>query len=529
MWISRLVRWALFSTITVLATPAGGHAAVLDPATFTETTFVSSPDLANATGMAWAPDGSNRLFVTRKDGEIRIVRDGILLATPFATVTPLYNASECGLVGMAFDPNVLVNRYLYVFATVSGSEQQIIRYTADGDIGIAKTTVVPGLPTAGANHDGGAVGIGPDGKIYWSIGDNGSGLGVNDDLSLLAAKVGRANLDGSAVSDNPFFDGTGPNADHIWARGFRNPFTFTFQPATGLLWVNDVGNLYEQIFIVRRGDHAGWTNYENNQPQGFITPVIKYRTNGVDVRGIVPAVMSGAVRVGGKATFVTDTIHGFRLGEKIFLSAMDDASFNGTFFVSGIPSETSFAVGQVGPDAVSGGGTATTNAIGGAVTGGAFYDATDFPVAYRGNFFFGDYNSGNIVRATIDPTSNNVTSVDQWAVGVSGAVDMTLGPDGAPLLHGGYEQHRVPGRPQRHRPGARRLAHQHLDCRGPAVGGDGPVGHDAGRQRHCIRGAGGRRYRSGGRLRRDADLHGHQLERAPGRHHRIRPRSRRHR
>ena len=430
MWTSRLARWASFLILVLLLVPAGGRAALLDPA-FTETTFVSSPDLAVATGMAWAPDGSNRLFVTRKDGEIRIVRDGILLATPFATVTPLYNASECGLVGIAFDPNFLVNHYLYVFATVSGSEQQIIRYTADGDIGIAKTTVMPGLPTAGANHDGGAVGIGPDGKIYWSIGDNGSGLGVNDDLSLLAAKVGRANLDGSAVSDNPFFDGTGPNADHIWARGFRNPFTFTFQPATGLLWVNDVGNLYEQIFIVRRGDHAGWTNYENNQPQGFITPVIKYRTNGVDVRGILPAAMSGAVRVGGKATFVTDTIHGFRLGEKIFVSGVDDVSFNSNFFVAGIPSETSFSVEQAGPDSISGGGTATTTYLGGAVTGGAFSDATDFPAPYRGNFFFGDYNWSAVYRATIDPATNHVTSVDQWSTGVSQPVDVALGPDGA--------------------------------------------------------------------------------------------------
>ena len=410
--------------------PASGHAAVLDP-TFTETTLVSSPDLGSATGLAWAPDGSNRLFVTRKDGEIRIIKEGALLPTPFATVAPLYNGSECGVIGIAFDPNFLASHYVYIFATVSASEQQIIRYTVDGDLGTAKTTVVPGLPTAGANHDGGGLGIGPDGKIYWAIGDQGAGIGVNADLSVLAAKVGRANPDGSPVGDNPFVDGAGPNADHIWARGFRNPFTLTFQPATGLLWVDDTGGSYEQIFVVHKGDHAGWNTYENNQPQGFIAPVITYLTNGVYARGILPAATPGAARAGAKITFVTDAIHGFRLGQKITVDGVVDITFNSTFYVDTIPSETSFTVDQAGPDAVSGGGTATSQALGGAVTGGAFYDATDFPTYYRGNFFFGDYNSGNIVRATIDPTSNNVTSVDVWGTGVSGAVDIAVGPDGA--------------------------------------------------------------------------------------------------
>jgi MYXO-CTERM domain-containing protein len=416
--------------IASLLAPSGAWAVLLDPA-FIETILTSSPELAGATGLAWAPDGSNRLFVTRKDGQIRIIKDGVLLATPFATVTPIYDASECGVIGLVFDPNFLANRFLYIFATVSGSEQQIIRYTADGDLGTAKTTVVPGLPTLGANHDGGGLGVGPDGKIFWGIGDQGPGVGVNADLASLAAKIGRANLDGSPPSDNPFVDGAGPNADHIWARGFRNPFTLTFQPATGLLWVNDVGAGYEQIFIVRRGDHAGWNTYEDNQPTGFIVPVIRYVTNGVYSRGILSTELSGAVRAGGRVTFGTDGAHHFRLGEKLSLTEMADPSFNGNVFVASLPSQSSFTAIQAGPDAVSGGGTATTNPLGGAVTGGTFYDATGFPAAYHGDFFFGDYNSGNIVRAAIDVSTNNITSVDQWGRGIAGAVDMALGPDGA--------------------------------------------------------------------------------------------------
>jgi glucose/arabinose dehydrogenase len=212
----------------------------LDP-NFSESIFAGVG--SELTGMAWAPDGSNRLFVSRKGGSIVIVKNGALLPTPFATVSPLYTGSECGLIGICFDPDFMLNGYVYVFATVSSSEQQIIRYTAVGDIGTDKTVLIPGLPTRGVNHDGGAIGVGPDGKLYWAVGDNGNGTGVDADLTSLAAKVGRANLDGSVPADNPFVDGPGGNNDYIWARGFRNPFTFNFQPETGALWVNCVGTL----------------------------------------------------------------------------------------------------------------------------------------------------------------------------------------------------------------------------------------------------------------------------------------------
>jgi glucose/arabinose dehydrogenase len=195
---------------------ASRTAALISDDAFTETVLVASAELDGATGLAWAPDGTHRLFVIRKNGVILIIKDGALLPTPFATVAPVYQNSECGLIGITFDPDFLVNRYVYVFATVSPTEQQIIRYTADGDTGTQKTVVVAGLPTRGQNHDGGALGFGADGKLYWGIGDLGDGTGVGDDLTSLASKIGRANVDGSPPTDNPHADGAGPNADHIW-------------------------------------------------------------------------------------------------------------------------------------------------------------------------------------------------------------------------------------------------------------------------------------------------------------------------
>jgi MYXO-CTERM domain-containing protein len=425
---TRLVAFAL--VLSSLA-PAVARAAVLDPR-FAETEFAASPTLTNATGLAWAPDGSDRLFVTVKEGEVRVIKNGIVLEQPFATLAPIYTTSECGLIGIAFDPDFLANRYVYLFVTVSASEQQIVRYTVAGDVGIDKTTIVAGLPTKGANHDGGGIGFGPDGKLYWSIGDNGNGTGTNADLASLAAKVGRANRDGTVPSDNPFADGPDGNNDYIWARGFRNPFTMTFQPATGLLWLDVVGTSQEQIFVVRKGDHGGWTAYENTQPAGFITPVIRYATNLVETHNLMSAAMNGVVRVNGISTFSTLLPHGLRAGEKLAITGVANQTFDRNVFVRSVPSPNTFTVAQPGEvDANSGGGSVSTLSQGGCVTGGTFYDATQFPAEFRGNFFYGDFNSGRIMRATIDPDSNGVTSIDYFGQGIAQQVDITVGPDGA--------------------------------------------------------------------------------------------------
>ncbi len=407
-------------------------AATLD-ANFQESNFATVG--SQVTGMAWAPDGSNRLFVSRKGGIIQIVKNGAVLPTPFATVSPIFTGSECGLIGICFDPNFAANGYVYGFVTVSANEQQIIRYTAVGDVGTAKTILITNLPTLGQNHDGGAVEIGPDGKLYWAIGDNGNGTGVDTNLTSLASKVGRANLDGSVPTDNPFVDGPGGNNDYIWARGFRNPFTFTFQAETGELWVNCVGTLYEQIFLVHAGDHAGWDDYENNQPAGYLTPKIKYRTNGTDVRGLAA---SGALRLGNMVAFTTTNAHGFRQGEQIAIVGVTNGSFNGPVYVAKVLSATTFTAAQSGGDAVSGGGTATTLNQGGAVTGGCFYDSTAVPAAYRGNFIYGDLNSGRLMRARLS-ASNTVLSVDYFVTNSTSQIDTTVGPDGALyyVQHGG--------------------------------------------------------------------------------------------
>ena len=413
----------------IAASIGPARAEVFDPG-FSEAAWLTSPKLEGATGMVWATDGSNRLFVADQQGEVWVVKDGAVLDEPFVRVEPIHTTSECGLIGIALDPAFLVNGYVYLFVTVSPTEQQILRYIASGDRGVDRTVLVRQLPTVGSVHNGGAIEVGPDGKLYFGIGDT-TDPRFGDDRSTLAAKIGRANLDGTPAVDNPFADGDGPNNEYVWAQGLRNPFSFTFQPPTGRLWVNDVGLKYEQVIVIGRGEHAGWPLYENNQPAGYVAPIALYRTNDGDVRALRPAAADGAVRAGGRTTFTTVEPHSFRLGHKITIRGIDDPSFAGRFFVSTVPGPTTFTVLQPGADARSGGGEAVTHSVGGAIVGGAFYDATSFPDSYRGNFFFNDYTSGYTERVVLDAAGTAVVSHDHFWTKRATGVDLAVGPDGA--------------------------------------------------------------------------------------------------
>lgn len=433
------MRRVLFLAFVLVGLASPAYGAV--PAGFAEESYTST-QLGMATGATWAPDGSGRLFVTSKNGPIRVIRTAAgkpiteagtatLVTADFAVEPNVHTNSESGVLGLAFDPNYVVNRWVYVFVTVSATEQQIVRYTdvgggvdAPGE-GHDRTVIVSGLPTRGQNNVGGGIAFGGDGKLYFGIGDLGDGTGVNADLTSLASKIGRANVDGTAASDNPFNDGVGPNNEYIWARGLRNPFGLVMQPSTGALWTMVAGTNYEQVFQLERRAHAGYSSYENNQPTNYNTPKIAYRTNSVDTRTIV-----SATRTGNVLTVSTTANHGFRAGSSITLAGLSNAAFNGNVYVSSVPTETSFTVHQAGNDGIATGGTATTAELGGSITRGAFYDATAFPSEYRGNLLFGDYNSGTIVRAVIAST-NAVERVDAWGSGFASNVQVTVGNDGA--------------------------------------------------------------------------------------------------
>jgi glucose/arabinose dehydrogenase len=209
------------------------------PEGFTETQISG---LSAPTAMAIAPDG--RIFVCQQGGALRVIKNGVLLPTPFLTLS-VDSAGERGLLGIAFDPSFSSTNALYVYYTVPSEPRhnRVSRFIANGDVVVpgSETIILELDPLTGAtNHNGGAIHFGPDGKLYIATGENATGSHAQT-LSNMLGKILRINANGTIPTDNPFFNQAVGNDRSIWALGLRNPFTFAFQPGTGRMFINDVG------------------------------------------------------------------------------------------------------------------------------------------------------------------------------------------------------------------------------------------------------------------------------------------------
>ena len=246
------------------------------PAGFTET--LVGGGLSSPTAMEIAPDG--RVFVCLQGGQLRVIKNGALLPTPFLTVTT-DSSGERGLLGIAFDPNFTVNNFVYVYYTFATApvHNRVSRFTANGDVAVlgSELAILELDALSGAtNHNGGAIHFGPDGKLYVAVGENANGAN-SQTLSNRLGKMLRINTDGSPPTDNPFFNTVGAQQS-IWALGLRNPFTFAFQPNTGRMFINDVGqSTWEEINDGIAGSNYGWPTTEGptNDPS-FRTPLFSY-------------------------------------------------------------------------------------------------------------------------------------------------------------------------------------------------------------------------------------------------------------
>jgi glucose/arabinose dehydrogenase len=260
------------------------------PSGFGESTVVSG--IWEATAMQFAPDG--RLFVAGQGGFIQIVKNGSLLSTPFISLS-VNSEGERGLLGLAFDPNFTSNNYIYLYYTTSSSplRNRVSRFTANGDVVLAGSEVVllnlDPLSSA-INHNGGAMHFGPDNMLYIATGEN-ANTSLSQNLNSPYGKMLRINpaayVSGNPnamfPNDNPFWQTPTSNPqwrNAIWAQGFRNPFTFAFQPGTGLMYINDVGSSgggrREEINQGTRGGNYGWPNVEGAGGGGFINPIYTY-------------------------------------------------------------------------------------------------------------------------------------------------------------------------------------------------------------------------------------------------------------
>ena len=240
------------------------------------------------TAMAFAPDG--RLFVCQQGGQLRVIKNGVLLSTPFVSLT-VDSSGERGLLGIAFDPNFTTNHYLYVYYTVATSpiHNRVSRFTAASDTAAPGSEIVilnlDNLSSA-TNHNGGAIHFGPDGKLYIGVGENANGANAQS-LSNLLGKMLRINADSTIPPDNPFYNTATGNNRAIWALGLRNPFTFAFQPGTTRLFINDVGeSTYEEINDGIAGSNYGWPITEGpTSNSAFRGPIYFYGHGTSNVTG----------------------------------------------------------------------------------------------------------------------------------------------------------------------------------------------------------------------------------------------------
>jgi len=327
----------LLVCLCVLAACVGINAAAL-PAGFTETQIVTG--LSSPTAMEFAPDG--RLFVCLQAGELRVIKDGALLSTPFLSLAVDYSG-ERGLLGIAFDPNFSNNNFVYVYYTnggVSPRRNQVSRFTADGDVAVANSELViltlDDLSDA-TSHNGGAIHFGPDGKLYVAVGDNANGSN-SQTLDNRLGKLLRINSDGSIPTDNPFYNtATGLNRA-IWSIGLRNPYTFAFQPDSGRMFINDVGqNTWEEINDGIAGANYGWPTTEGPTTNpSFRAPIFAYghtidETSGCAITGGAfynPATTLFPASYVGKY-FFADFCNGW-------IRLLDPANGTSTLFATGI-------------------------------------------------------------------------------------------------------------------------------------------------------------------------------------------------
>lgn len=385
---------ATLASLVAFATPA--RSAVIVPAGFVDDTLVTGLDQPNS--MAFLPDG--RLLVTEtKSGKIRmIVGDHVAASDPLAIVPDLQgNGYEQGLQGIDVDPGWPARPYVYVFYNRFGEKIRLIRYTASGDLDNPtgesmslgdSLLIVDDFPDDHPNHNAGCLRFGPGGYLFVSLGDDETICAARDSSSLHGAilRLDVSNLpagSGGPVLRSLITPATNPltttnaNAKLVWAYGFRNPWRYGIDDATGAIYSADVGeSTMEEIDEVSPGDFCGWPWREGTavilrtqcpEPGGsgantFKLPIVAM-TRGIDLTAFVCAGMYRPVTGGannwppGYSGFYGDVFYGEYYSGVLRRLKKLNGVWNPAAAVYGQPDPDDWATGlvsasdfRVGPD-----------------------------------------------------------------------------------------------------------------------------------------------------------------------------------
>lgn len=220
-----------------------------------------------------------RVYVVEQGGRIRVVRNGQVQGEAFLDISDRTRSQgERGLLGLAFHPRFEANRRLFVNYTNRSGDTHVAEFTATSADRVDPATerVLLVVPQPFANHNGGGLAFGGDGRLYIALGDGGSGgdpMGAGQNLGTLLGKILRIDIDSGAPygipSDNPFLSTAGAEPE-IWAYGLRNPYRIAFDPATGDLYVGEVGQSQREEIDVGLAARGGGENYGWNVTEGTL-------------------------------------------------------------------------------------------------------------------------------------------------------------------------------------------------------------------------------------------------------------------
>lgn len=314
-------RAVVLSGALLLAAGLAGRAAaaVSLPTGFADSTIVGG--LSFPCGMAFLPDG-RLIFVEQKTCKIRVIVHGALAPVdPAAQLTDVQIAgNEQGLLGIAVDPRWPAKPWIYIHCDQPGNTIRVSRYEVTGDLtGTGNGALTVDLtsrydlyndaPDVMSNHNGGTLRFGTDGKLYDSLGEDGSYCGAQDTVSLrgvilrldvmgLPSGPGSAPRALVAAAGNPFAANPDSNARLVWAFGLRNPFRFQVDPLDNTLFVDDVGqDTWEEMdHVTTGGQNFGWPIMEGpavyfgscpgvNSP-ALVAPIYSYNRAGATAASV---------------------------------------------------------------------------------------------------------------------------------------------------------------------------------------------------------------------------------------------------
>lgn len=252
-----------------------------------------------------AGDGSKRAFIVEQTGRVWVLKDGEISSSPFldlsdrVTQAVTRGYSEEGLLGLAFHPDFAENGLLYVSYNDRNNTSIVSRVQlAENNPDVADRSTEQVLMTLRQpyrNHNGGHIAFGPDGYLYISFGDGGSAgdpLDTGQNPADWYGSILRIDVDSGdpygIPEDNPYFTDSS-FAQEVWSYGLRNVWKFSFDRATGDLYLADVGqNMWEEVNFQPAdspgGENYGWSDYEasapyavGTPPPGMVYPFAEYR------------------------------------------------------------------------------------------------------------------------------------------------------------------------------------------------------------------------------------------------------------